>query len=399
MSSCGRLPRVTPIIFVGDLGASPVERLVIGAQKAAALDTIERLATLDLFAPPIVATPSPDLAECLASGPARVLLDPPESEHGSSFHFGRRLREIVEQFDVSHPLYLGGGSAPLLATGELAQIAETLLASDGRIVANNFFSSDFVGFTPGSAISRIVPPSIDNDLAFRLQRQAGLENVPLARTVGTQFDIDTPLDVAVLSLHPDAGPNARAYLRQVDLTPMIDRLRIAMRVFTDPAGEVLVAGRIGSHVLAHLETDLACRKRVFSEERGMRASGREARGEVRSLLGFLLESLGPRRFFQRLSLLGQVCILDSRVILAHLGLAPSAADRFSSDLLLVEEIADPTVREFTLAAREAPVPVLLGGHSLVSGGLRALIDAAWREHDELVPNGQQVQAVTTVPAR
>ncbi len=121
----------------------------------------------------------------------------------------------------------------------------------------------------------------------------------------------------------------------------------------------------------------------------MRASGREARGEVRSLLGFYVDSVGPRRFFESLGKLGQAAFLDSRVVFNHRGLRPSAADRFHSDLLEAEAIADSFVREFTAAAREAPIPVLLGGHSLVSGGLWALIDAAWQERDRLLAEGGQ----------
>ena len=113
----------------------------------------------------------------------------------------------------------------------------------------------------------------------------------------------------------------------------------------------------------------------------MRASGREARGEVRSLLGYHLAAVGPRAFFEHLAALGQAIFLDSRVLFGHMGLEPSASDRFSSDLFLDERIGDPWIQSFTRAAREAPVPVLLGGHSLVSGGLWALIDAAWRERD------------------
>ena len=104
----------------------------------------------------------------------------------------------------------------------------------------------------------------------------------------------------------------------------------------------------------------------------MRASGRLARGEVRSLLGALLERLGPAAFF---ALLGEVCdvaLLDTRVLFAHLGRQPSVADRFASDQLAPATIADPVVRAFTAAAAAAPIPVLLGGHSLVSGGLWVL---------------------------
>jgi len=37
-------------------------------------------------------------------------------------------------------------------------------------------------------------------------------------------------------------------------------------------------------------------------------------------------------------------------------------------------IHDPWIREFTAAVRDAPIPILLGGHSLVSGGLYALAE-------------------------
>ncbi|HEY8884495.1 MAG TPA: hypothetical protein VIO35_04220, partial [Chloroflexota bacterium] len=59
----------------------------------------------------------------------------------------------------------------------------------------------------------------------------------------------------------------------------------------------------------------------------------------------------------------------------------SASDRFHSDLLQPEAIVDPVARAFTQAALAAPIPVVLGGHSLVAGGLWVLSDAAWRERD------------------
>jgi hypothetical protein len=62
-------------------------------------------------------------------------------------------------------------------------------------------------------------------------------------------------------------------------------------------------------------------------------------------------------------------LLDTRVLFAHLGRTPSMADRFASDQLAPDEIVDPVVRDFTAAAAAAPIPVVLGGHALVSGGL------------------------------
>ncbi len=42
------------------------------------------------------------------------------------------------------------------------------------------------------------------------------------------------------------------------------------------------------------------------------------------------------------------------------------------------------LKEFTQAANDAPIPVLLGGHSLISGGLMLLNEAAWREEDKRI---------------
>src|SRR3990170_2802369 len=71
-------------------------------------------------------------------------------------------------------------------------------------------------------------------------------------------------------------------------------------------------------------------------------------------------------------------VLDSRVLLAdRLGADehrwPAAEDRFASDLLRADGVADPWLRELTASAAAAAVPVLLGGHSLVGPGLPLLL--------------------------
>ncbi len=104
----------------------------------------------------------------------------------------------------------------------------------------------------------------------------------------------------------------------------------------------------------------------------MRASGREARGEVRSLLGTLLDVMTPKQVIEELGRLADGVILDTRVLFAHRHLQPTASDRFYSDLLQPETIVDPFIRELTAAARGAEFPLLLGGHSVVSGGIYAL---------------------------
>jgi hypothetical protein len=187
----------------------------------------------------------------------------------------------------------------------------------------------------------------------------------------------------VLKVHPGAGHHSQALLDGLDLDP--SRLRQAIRPFTDTKAEVLVAGRVGSYLWAQLEGNTACRVRTLSEERGMRADGREEAGQVCSILGFYLEQVGATRFFDTLAKLADAAFIDSRVIFNHLRLDLSCSDRFLSDLGQADKIENAQARQFTQAAGEAPIPVILGGHSLVAGGLLALIEAAILEGGAVEP--------------
>jgi hypothetical protein len=217
----------------------------------------------------------------------------------------------------------------------------------------------------------------DNVLPRRLRDEAGLASVILPRTTATQFDLDTPSDLAVLSLSEGLAPELAE--ATVGAEVAAERYRAFMPLLCDRDAEIVVAGRVGSMTWQYLERETACRVRMFSEERGLAAAA--AGHQPHSVLGFLLEELGVQRFYERMALLGDALVLDTRVIEAHLGLAPSREDRFQSDLLNYEAIEDEFLRKFTEGAAKAPVPVLLGGHSLVSGGLMALTDIAWREND------------------
>ncbi len=364
---------VTLLVFVGGFHGSEAEELVGRAHHAIALDTIEKAMATNCFQDIVLSVDSPELARLAQSYPVHVELD------AETFHFGRILGDLIHKYHVSCPFYMGGGSAPLLSVAELGGIAKLIASAKNAVLANNIFSADFFAFTPGSAIEAIEPSKIDNNVPWLLQHQAGLAELPLARSAGTQLDIDTPTDLMVLQIHPLVGPHTLRYIQSLRLD--LSRIRQVMRLFTDPLAEVIVAGRVGSHVWAHLETDVACRLRVFSEERGMRASGREERGEVVSLLGFHLQEVGPARFFRTLAKMGQAALIDTRVLFHHLHLDLSASDRFYSDLLQPDRIVNPFARQFTAAAMEAPIPVVLGGHTLVAGGLWALIDAAWQDKD------------------
>lgn len=111
----------------------------------------------------------------------------------------------------------------------------------------------------------------------------------------------------------------------------------------------------------------------------MRAAGL-AQGQAvpRSILGLVLDDRGPSALGHALAELGDAAMVDTRVLLAHrLGADeaawPPAEDRFASDLLLADAIGDPWLRALTASARDARIPVVLGGHSVVGPGLRLLV--------------------------
>lgn len=363
--------RPTLLVFNGGVGGSPIEELVAEARTAAAVDTLERGLESDAFAGAILVTDRPGQNGDLPGGVEVVPSPVP-------FHFGRELAALVHERGLERVVYLGAGAAPLMTGAELAAVAERL--ADGPVVAsNNYFSADLVAWAPGAAIEHVPPPASDNPLARLLHDHAELPSEPLPRTIATQFDIDTPTSLAILALHGGAGPRLSRLVRAADLP--LEPFRRAAAVFVQRERMALVAGRVGSHTWQYLEQQTACRVRLFAEERGMQADGREEAGLARSLLGMYLAQVGTERFFQALAELGDAAFIDTRVLTAHAHRFPDRRDRFLSDIGRWQEVTDPFLRDLTRAAAEAPIPVLLGGHALVSGGLMALVQAAWDEHD------------------
>jgi hypothetical protein len=83
--------------------------------------------------------------------------------------------------------------------------------------------------------------------------------------------------------------------------------------------------------------------------------------------------------------MAQAFFWDNRVVWAHNQVWPSANDRFYSDLRCPAKIEDRFVRELTEAAMAAPIPVVMGGHSLVSGDMYVIVDQAWEVTDVDLP--------------
>jgi hypothetical protein len=356
------------VLFLAGRGQSDVEELVEGARRAAALDCLEAALGTGAYAGAVLAAADPHLLGPLPPG---VEVDPDRGP----YHFGQRLQALVAARRPPALVYVGGGGLPLFSPDEWASLALALARGQGAI-ANNAHSSDLVAVRPASALLAIAPPERDNALARALSQEAGLTVHELPRTLSSLFDIDSPTDVAVLALTRLApGRHLAAHLEGLELD--LSRYRALLPVLTDPQRQLFVAGRVGSHLWRFLETETACRVRLLAEERGLEALGLAAR----SLLGLYLQAVGPQGLAAALPALGDAAVIDTRVLLAHLGLHPSRRDRFLSDLGRWQEVAEPTLRELTRALAEASVPVLLGGHSLVTGGLMALARFAWEERD------------------
>lgn len=361
------MPRPTAIVILfGYSEANDVRRLVQDARIASTEDLLQRAANSG-WDRVIVCSNRPDVLSTEGLVSEGVLT------HTEPFHFGRELQHLVEACRLQDHgiLYLGGG-LPLLSAGALEQIRLCLVGDNSAAITNNLHSCDFIGWAPGAAALDILPPDTDNDLAWQLRR-GGMEVAELPRSAETVFDVDTPTDLMLLSLTDGIGRHLSAVLDRAHLDQR--RLHGVMEVLRSFGDTVLCYGRISHHAWAYFAQRAACQTRIISEERGMRASGRLARGEVRSLLGFLANQSGFRPMFRILSQLADALILDTRVLMAHYRQWPRAEDRFHSDLGQVEGIEDPWLRQMTEAALECGVPVLMGGHCLVSGGLYLLGDA------------------------
>lgn len=356
--------------------ASSVERALRRARQAAACDLIQQAVSIACIFPIIVAGDDAQWLETLDDPRLHLELTSP----GQIFHFGRTLSELIERYRLEACLYMGAGSAPLLPSLKLAEIAQTVIADQPVLVTNNLHSSDWAAFAPADALPALASwLKSDNALAWIWQEKTGFPVQVLPRSASTQMDIDTPFDLLALARHSRVQTHLRAFLDQLDWPST--HLDAALQVLRREASQVIIAGRVSSWAWHLLEHHTRAWIRVFAEERGMRASGRQVRGEVQSLLNDYMNLVSVDQFFARLAMMADAILLDSRVILASRGLWPRDADRFYSDLLMASKVKDPFLRAVTEAAISAPVPVVMGGHSLVSGGLAVLLEGAG-----LVPN-------------
>jgi hypothetical protein len=297
---------------------------------------------------------------------------------GDDTPFGARLRAIVA--DGLPPgaglIVAGAGSAALARPTDLAPFVATAACGEPVARTNNRFSADLVALGDPGVLATLPDLPSDNALPRWLSEVGGVRVDDESRRWRLSVDVDSPLDLELLGVGATTPEPSDATLVRARLEAVRDRL-------ADAGAEVLVAGRTSATSLRWLERGAAARIRAFVEERGLRASSSLAlpRGRARrvrpprSVLGALLDVRGPAALGSIVAELADAALVDMRVLLAHrLGVDerhwPAAEERFAADLLLPDRIRDPWLRDLTTAARDAPIPILLGGHTLVGPGVR-----------------------------
>lgn len=310
----------------------------------------------------------------LAAGAAtaRVISGPADE----SASFGERLRRVRDGLSRDRGLVvLGSGAVPLATSRDRAALVETASADRPRALTNNRYSADVIAIARArEALADLPDLATDNALPRWLEEVAGVPVADLRGRWRLGVDIDGPLDLILL------GGRWVGHVDAASTAPVQSRLAAIRAVVADPRAELVVAGRTSATALRWLERAGAARTRALIEERGLRTIAPGQRPPA-SVLGALLERDGPDALGAHLARLGEAAIVDTRVLLAHrLGpdttAWPSDEDRFASDLLCAERIADPWLRELTASATAAPIPVLLGGHTLVGPGLRLALAPA-----------------------
>jgi hypothetical protein len=302
--------------------------------------------------------------------------------------FGRRLRSALSGLDAPGVIVLGSGAMPLASDRDLRDLVVAAGGDQPAALANHRHSADVVAVARADLALRDLPDDLptDNALPRWLSEAAGVPVRDLAHRRRLAVDVDGPLDLLLLE-RVVAGllPRVPTGLRDA----VAARLEALHALGGDPGAELLVAGRTAVRDLRWLEQRTAGRIRALVEERGLRTAtaaallGRPNRRPARSVLGLLLDRDGPEHLGRHLAELADGGFVDTRVLLAHrLGQDdrrwPPPEDRFASDLLLAERVGDPWLAALTASARDAAIPVLLGGHGLVGPGIRLALGTGRR---------------------
>ena len=193
-----------------------------------------------------------------------------------------------------------------------------------------------------------------------------LKYLKMPVSLGSVFDIDTPNDFAILSKITNNSGNIGNYIsnsifKNIDLNKFI-------KVLSSKSSEIFVYGRINPLNLYMAEKNIPCKIRFLSEERGLKIRGKASS----SLLKYFFKS---ENFDNLFKLFENICdggIFDTRIIFSLFAGEYEQEDVYLSDMKIWQKIKNPFIKFFTKKIAESKIPIILGGHSVVNGGLMAL---------------------------
>jgi hypothetical protein len=317
---------------------------------------------------------------------------------------GERLAALARELPRRQGVVvLGSGAVPLMGRSDAQRLVAAASNGGHRVLTNNRYSSDICALGDGAVLRRLPPLPTDNALPRWLAEQHGYRVLELPGRRRLGIDLDGPLDLALLRYHRRTPGILRALAEVAGVS--VPRGEELARVLDDRRAELLVAGRTSAATLRWLERHARCRVRALIEERGLRAATELASGGTRtgtpigaspprppsSILARALAQAGPAGLGPLVGSLADGAVIDTRVLLAHrLGSDerrwPVDEDRHASDLLRADDVRDPWLAALTAAAASAPLPILLGAHTLVGPGLPLLARVA-----RLAARGQRVE--------
>lgn len=367
--------KIPALIMLGPPGENEIEYWLAEAKRSAAMDLIQRLQNVDAVGAVHVYTADAGFAAPLEKLGALI-----QEDTSADFHFGRSLRTCIEAIsdDTGCLAYFGAASAPLLSDVWLARIVDHVLGAERPCACvNNYYSTDWAVLNYTSLIAAAdehIPT--DNSIGWVAKNLCGFSINTLVPCAASRNDLDTPSDLMMIADHPGIGPYLRTWLESNSAVDLTAARRIRSLLETN-ARTLALLGRVSSDTAIRLEKATQIWTRIYSEERGMTASGRLARGEVMSLLGKAFADWGPKRFVHELEELSDGVVWDTRVVMAQLFGWPSASDRYAFDLGRGDMLQNRALAEWCEAVHSSSIPILTGGHNVVSGGLLSLLETVF----------------------
>ena len=198
------MKRSGAIIFHAPAGPSGLEHMVASAREASACDLIESLQSL---VPTIVAVCPPDSAAVFESLGVSVQV----VSDTETFHFGETLKQVISNHQLDAVIYFGSGSGTLLNQEQLADMVAFSQRPQTEALFNNYYSCDFAVFTDTAPLLQLPLPDSDNGLGFMLS-DFGVKCYGLPRSLASQFDLDTPIDLLLLKEAARGGPRLQTFL-------------------------------------------------------------------------------------------------------------------------------------------------------------------------------------------